>query len=170
MCDQLVKQLNDLGHKTEDLFDIERFLSFKIWPFASLPPPPPADVRFNYLKKTYTVTMGTYHMAILLLFNNADNLTFRELMETSQLPDKELVKQLQVLVESKILITEVSAFFFFFVLDIWIFLKSCLSWAIFTKKDKFCISTQDFIKMSVHEIDLKESWIAFNNFYSIILR
>lgn len=56
--------------------------------------------------------MGTYHMAILLLFNNADNLTFRELMETSQLPDKELVKQLQVLVESKILITEVSAFFF----------------------------------------------------------
>lgn len=65
-----------------------------------------ADVRFNYLKKTYTVTMGTYHMAILLLFNNTDSLTFRELMETSQLPDKELVKQLQVLVESKILSTE----------------------------------------------------------------
>ncbi|XP_052826531.1 cullin-2 [Octopus bimaculoides] len=65
-----------------------------------------ADVRFNYLKKTYTVTMGTYHMAILLLFNNAESLTFRELMDSSQLPEKELSKQLQVLVESKIILTE----------------------------------------------------------------
>jgi len=68
-----------------------------------------ADIRFNYLKKPYSVTMGTFQMAILLGFNQATTLTIRELQEFSQLPEKELVKQVQSLLEAKLLIVKGAA-------------------------------------------------------------
>ena len=54
--------------------------------------------------------MSTFHMAILLTFNAADRMTLRDLLETTQLPERELAKQIQALLETKILTTpEVSA-------------------------------------------------------------
>ena len=61
----------------------------------------------TYLKKPYIVTMGTFHMAILLLFNNCETSSFKELMESTKLPDKELKKQLQSLLDTKIIVTQV---------------------------------------------------------------
>lgn len=52
--------------------------------------------------------MGTFHMGILLPFNNSDAIAFRELLEFTQLPDKELKKQLQSLLETKLITTDVS--------------------------------------------------------------
>ena len=61
----------------------------------------------TYLKKPYFVTMGTFHMGIMLHFNNADRVSFKELLENTKLPDKELQKQLQSLVDTKMITCEV---------------------------------------------------------------
>ena len=61
----------------------------------------------NYLKKPYIVTLGTFHMGILLPFNNSATLSFRDIEDSSQLPSKELVKQMQVLVDAKLVTAEV---------------------------------------------------------------
>ena len=47
-------------------------------------------------------------MGVMLPFNNSCTLSFRELMESTQLPERELLKQMQVLVEAKLLNVEVS--------------------------------------------------------------
>jgi len=47
-------------------------------------------------------------MAILMPFNNADVMTLNDLREITQLPDKDLMKQLQMLVDSRILQSKVS--------------------------------------------------------------
>lgn len=46
-------------------------------------------------------------MAVMLLYNEVDTLTFQDVMAGTQLPEKELIKQLQALVETKIIIVEV---------------------------------------------------------------
>ncbi|XP_046561401.1 cullin-2-like [Haliotis rubra] len=64
------------------------------------------EMKFNYLKKTYFVTMGTFHMGILLLFNSGDNvekLAFSFIQKHTTLPERELVKQLQSLIDTKII-------------------------------------------------------------------
>ena len=66
-----------------------------------------AELKLTYLKKPYFVTVGMFHMSLLLPFNNSDSLTFKDLLETSQLPIKELVKHLQALRETKVITTEV---------------------------------------------------------------
>ena len=48
-------------------------------------------------------------MAILLLFNSSDILTFHDIRENTNLPEKELLKQLQTLIDTKIVSTEVRA-------------------------------------------------------------
>ncbi|XP_061185924.1 cullin-2-like [Saccostrea echinata] len=65
-----------------------------------------AELKFNHLKRPYFVTMGNFHMAILLLFNSGDTLTFNEIKKNTDLPEKELVKQLQTLLDTKIVSTE----------------------------------------------------------------
>lgn len=65
-----------------------------------------ADIKFNYLKKHYSVTMGTFQMAILLGFNNSAALSLKDIQETTQLPEKELNRQVQSLLESKLIIIE----------------------------------------------------------------
>lgn len=47
--------------------------------------------------------MGTFQMAILLCFNNSNSLTVKDIQENTQLPEKELVKQVQSLLESKLI-------------------------------------------------------------------
>ena len=50
--------------------------------------------------------MGTFQMAILLCFNNSNSLTIKDLQENTQLPEKELAKQVQSLLESKLILLE----------------------------------------------------------------
>lgn len=65
-----------------------------------------ADIKLNYFKKHYSVTMGTFQMAILLGFNNSTVLSLKEIQETTQLPEKELNRQIQSLLESKLITIE----------------------------------------------------------------
>ena len=65
-----------------------------------------AELKFCYLKKPYFVTMSTYQMAILLLFQAADSQSYNEIQESTKLNDEQLVKQVQSLVESKLLLTD----------------------------------------------------------------
>jgi cullin 2 len=48
--------------------------------------------------------MGTYHMAILWLFESVNSLTYKELKDSTQLSDEQLVKHLQSLVDAKIIV------------------------------------------------------------------
>lgn len=63
-----------------------------------------AEVKFTYTKKSYLVTMGTYHMAVLLLFESSDTCTYQELQENTQLTEEQLQKHLQSLTDAKILL------------------------------------------------------------------
>jgi DNA-binding IclR family transcriptional regulator len=65
-------------------------------------------VRFGFRKRPYVVTMEMFTMAILLAFNTADKLHFRELVEVTQLSKNELLRQLHMLVNAKILLTQVN--------------------------------------------------------------
>ena len=47
-------------------------------------------------------------MAVLLPYESEDVLSLKELQATTQLPEKELEKQVQSLVEAKILLADVS--------------------------------------------------------------
>jgi cullin 2 len=49
--------------------------------------------------------MGTFQMSILLCFNETDDLTVKEIEEQTQLQQKELLKQIQSLIESKLVYT-----------------------------------------------------------------
>ena len=50
--------------------------------------------------------MGTFQMAILLCLNNSTSVSIKDIQESTQLPEKELIKQVQSLIESKLLIIQ----------------------------------------------------------------
>ncbi|BFZ01433.1 hypothetical protein BsWGS_04472 [Bradybaena similaris] len=64
------------------------------------------EIKLCYLKKSYIVTMSTFQMATLLPFESGNSLAFTDIQTSTNLPEKELVKQLQTLVDTKILITD----------------------------------------------------------------
>ncbi|KAG9508628.1 Cullin-2, partial [Fragariocoptes setiger] len=71
-----------------------------------------AEVRLCYTpKRNYQVSMQTYHMAILLLFESVNSLTYREIRESTQLNDEQLVKHLHGLIEARILLLSSSDLF-----------------------------------------------------------
>jgi len=61
----------------------------------------------TYLKRPYFVTMATYLLSIILPFNNSLSLSLKELMESSQLQRKDLLKQVQLLIDSKLINVDV---------------------------------------------------------------
>lgn len=64
-----------------------------------------ADLKLCYTaKRQYSVSMQTYHAAILLLFETRDELTYGDISEATQLSDDQLNKHLQGLLEVKILL------------------------------------------------------------------
>ncbi|KAK3587967.1 hypothetical protein CHS0354_014484 [Potamilus streckersoni] len=63
-----------------------------------------AELRMNYLKRPYAVTMGNFQMAVLLMFNNEEKYTVNDIVRHTQLPAKELKKQAQSLVDAKLLL------------------------------------------------------------------
>lgn len=69
-----------------------------------------AELRLGYLKKSYVVTVQTFQMAILLLFENTNTLTCKEIRDTLQLNVEHFQRHAISLVESKLLVadTEVS--------------------------------------------------------------
>lgn len=70
-----------------------------------------ADLKLCYTsKRQYSVSMQTFHAAILLLFETNDELTYEQISKATQLSDDQLNKHLQGLLEVKILlITDDSA-------------------------------------------------------------
>jgi len=64
-----------------------------------------ADLKLCYTtKRQYSVSMQTFHAAILLLFESHDVLTYEEISKSTQLSDDQLNKHLQGLLDSKILL------------------------------------------------------------------
>uniref|UniRef100_T1JK90 Cullin family profile domain-containing protein n=1 Tax=Strigamia maritima TaxID=126957 RepID=T1JK90_STRMM len=63
-----------------------------------------AELKLCYLKKPYIVTMGTFQMAIMLLFETSNTLTYQELCESTHLNQEHFHKHLQSLIESKLLL------------------------------------------------------------------
>ncbi|CAK9817563.1 Cul2 [Anthophora quadrimaculata] len=61
------------------------------------------ELKFNYLKKPYLVTVQTYQMALLLLFEHCDSIQCKEAASSLRLSHDQLVKHATSLVDSKIL-------------------------------------------------------------------
>ncbi|KAF7995688.1 hypothetical protein HCN44_006795 [Aphidius gifuensis] len=61
------------------------------------------ELKFNYLKKSYLVTVQTYQMALLLLFEQCDKLPCRDAAVSLRLAPDQLVKHAASLVDCKIL-------------------------------------------------------------------
>lgn len=61
------------------------------------------ELKLSHLKKSYIVTMQTYQMAIILLFETCDTLSCREIQHTLQLNDETFQKHMQPMIESKLL-------------------------------------------------------------------
>jgi cullin 2 len=68
------------------------------------------ELKVSLPKKSYLVTMQTYQMAMLLLFESCDNLSTKDIKEVLQLDDTNFQKHLQSLLDAKLLTldTEVS--------------------------------------------------------------
>lgn len=65
-----------------------------------------AELKIGHLKKPYVVTVQTFQMAILLLFENADALTCKEIRDTLQLNSEQFHRHAISLVDSKLLVLE----------------------------------------------------------------
>lgn len=61
------------------------------------------EVKVSYLKRPYFVTVTTYQMAVILLFNEKTSLHFCEIGEQTQLVEKELVRTLQSLADVRLI-------------------------------------------------------------------
>ncbi|XP_044742186.1 cullin-2 [Chrysoperla carnea] len=61
------------------------------------------ELKLGYLRKTYIVTMQTYQMAILLLFEKVDSLTVAEILNTLQINAEQFQKHIVSLLECKLL-------------------------------------------------------------------
>uniref|UniRef100_A0A3B3SH09 Cullin-2 n=1 Tax=Paramormyrops kingsleyae TaxID=1676925 RepID=A0A3B3SH09_9TELE len=61
------------------------------------------EVKMNYLSKPYVAMVTTYQMAILLAFNNGETVGYRELQDSTQMSEKELVKTIKSLMDVKMI-------------------------------------------------------------------
>jgi hypothetical protein len=60
-------------------------------------------IQANYPSKRYELLVSTYQMIILMAFNDAVEMSFEEIKQRTQIPDKELVKQIIPLCKTKVL-------------------------------------------------------------------
>lgn len=65
-----------------------------------------AELRLGYLRRPHVVTVQTFQMALLLLFEHTDTATCREMQEMLQLSADQFQRHLASLVESKLLILD----------------------------------------------------------------
>ncbi|XP_063220208.1 cullin-2 isoform X2 [Bacillus rossius redtenbacheri] len=64
------------------------------------------EVKLNYLKKHYMITMQTFQMAILLQFEKSNSLSYSELQESTQLNSEQFSRHIASLVDSKLITCE----------------------------------------------------------------
>ncbi|XP_071811971.1 cullin-2-like [Apostichopus japonicus] len=62
-----------------------------------------AELKLSHLKKSYIVTVSTFQMGILLLFNTEDSLPFSDIQTCTQINDKECARNIQSLVDVKLI-------------------------------------------------------------------
>uniref|UniRef100_V5I8I2 Cullin-5 n=1 Tax=Anoplophora glabripennis TaxID=217634 RepID=V5I8I2_ANOGL len=65
-----------------------------------------AELKLGYLAKPYVVTVQAFQMAILLLFENSDSLTSKEIRETLQLNSQQFQEHAINLIDSKLLLAD----------------------------------------------------------------
>ncbi|KAK5638922.1 hypothetical protein RI129_013217 [Pyrocoelia pectoralis] len=65
-----------------------------------------AELRLGYLKKPYLITMQTFQMAILLMFETTNSLTCGEIRDTLQLNNEQIQRYANSLVECKFLLAD----------------------------------------------------------------
>jgi hypothetical protein len=56
-----------------------------------------ADLKANFGDKKHELNVSTYQMVILLLFNEADSLTYNEILHATSIPPGDLKRSLQSL-------------------------------------------------------------------------
>jgi len=64
------------------------------------------EVKLCFSKKSYFASMGTYYMAILILFDTTDSLLLKEIHESTNIAEDQLVKHLISLIDIKLLIVD----------------------------------------------------------------
>nr|CAD7444187.1 unnamed protein product [Timema bartmani] len=62
-----------------------------------------AELKLNYLKRPYQITMQTFQMAILLLFETSNTLSYSDVQELLQLNSEQFSKHVASLIESKLI-------------------------------------------------------------------
>ncbi|TRY79639.1 hypothetical protein TCAL_11956 [Tigriopus californicus] len=62
------------------------------------------DVKLGYLNKSYIVNMSTFQMALLLLFEKSESLSYDELRETTNIQAEAFPRHVQSLLDSKLLL------------------------------------------------------------------
>uniref|UniRef100_A0A670Z971 Cullin family profile domain-containing protein n=1 Tax=Pseudonaja textilis TaxID=8673 RepID=A0A670Z971_PSETE len=61
------------------------------------------EVKMNYLCKPYVAMVTTYQMAVLLAFNNSEIISYKELQDSTQMNEKELIKTIKSLLDVKMI-------------------------------------------------------------------
>ncbi|KAJ8010326.1 hypothetical protein DPEC_G00073900 [Dallia pectoralis] len=61
------------------------------------------EVKINHLSKPYVALVTSYHMAMLLAFNNSKAVGHKDLQESTQMNEKELQKTIKSLLDVKML-------------------------------------------------------------------
>uniref|UniRef100_A0A4W4EJI3 Cullin-2 n=1 Tax=Electrophorus electricus TaxID=8005 RepID=A0A4W4EJI3_ELEEL len=61
------------------------------------------EVKMNYLSKPYVAMVTTYQMAVLLVFNNSETVSYKELQDSTQMNEKELQKTIKSLLDVKMI-------------------------------------------------------------------
>nr|CAD7194721.1 unnamed protein product [Timema douglasi] len=62
-----------------------------------------SELKLNYLKRPYQITMQTFQMAILLLFETSNTLSYSDVQELLQLNSEQFSKHVASLIESKLI-------------------------------------------------------------------
>ena len=62
----------------------------------------PADIKMQWGDKKHELNVSTYHMCILLLFNEADRQSYRDILTATNIPAGDLKRALQSLALVKV--------------------------------------------------------------------
>lgn len=62
----------------------------------------PADIKMQWGGKKHELNVSTYHMCILLLFNEADKQSYRDILTATNIPAGDLKRALQSLALVKV--------------------------------------------------------------------
>jgi len=64
------------------------------------------DVKLGYTNKQYIINMTTTQMAVLLLFDKSDSLSYKDLQETTKLSEEQFPRYVQSLLDAKLLLND----------------------------------------------------------------